>query len=221
MTRRLVRMFVRDHMTPDPITVTKETSVLDALELMKKNKIRRLPVIQDGRLIGLVTERDILRVSPSPASTLSVFEVNYLVAKMTVKDAMIKRPVTVPPDMTIEEAALLMREHKIDNLLVMEKERLVGIITQTDLFEALIKLFGLRRPGIRLTLKVVDRIGVLADIARLVKEAGINIINVANRHKDDIYTYVVLRLATDDVSSLLPALEDRGYQVVHVSSYNG
>ncbi|AKX93900.1 CBS and ACT domain-containing protein [Neomoorella thermoacetica] len=214
-------MFVRDHMTPDPITVTKETSVLDALELMKKNKIRRLPVIQDGRLIGLVTERDILRVSPSPASTLSVFEVNYLVAKMTVKDAMIKRPVTVPPDMTIEEAALLMREHKIDNLLVMEKERLVGIITQTDLFEALIKLFGLRRPGIRLTLKVVDRIGVLADIARLVKEAGINIINVANRHKDDIYTYVVLRLATDDVSSLLPALEDRGYQVVHVSSYNG
>ncbi|OIQ12791.1 CBS and ACT domain-containing protein [Neomoorella thermoacetica] len=214
-------MFVRDHMTPDPITVTKETSVLDALELMKKNKIRRLPVIQDGRLIGLVTERDILRVSPSPASTLSVFEVNYLVAKMTVKDAMIKRPVTVPPDMTIEEAALLMREHKIDNLLVMEKERLVGIITQTDLFEALIKLFGLRRPGIRLTLKVVDRIGVLADIARLVKEAGINIINVANRHKDDIYTYVVLRLATDDVSSLLPTLEDRGYQVVHVSSYNG
>ncbi|MDN5325816.1 MAG: acetoin utilization protein AcuB [Moorella sp. (in: firmicutes)] len=214
-------MFVRDHMTPDPITVTKETSVLDALELMKKNKIRRLPVIQDGRLIGLVTERDILRVSPSPASTLSVFEVNYLVAKMTVKDAMIKRPVTVPPDMTIEEAALLMREHKIDNLLVMEKERLVGIITQTDLFEALIKLFGLRRPGIRLTLKVVDRIGVLADIARLVKEAGINIINIANRHKDDVYTYVVLRLATDDVSSLLPALEDRGYQVVHVSSYNG
>lgn len=214
-------MFVRDHMTPDPITVTKETSVLDALELMKKNKIRRLPVLQEGRLIGLVTERDILRVSPSPASTLSVFEVNYLVAKMTVKDAMIKRPVTVPPDMTIEEAALLMREHKIDNLLVMEKERLVGIITQTDLFEALIKLFGLRRPGIRLTLQVVDRIGVLADIARLVKEAGINIINVANRHKDDVYTYVVLRLATDDVSSLLPALEDRGYQVVHVSSYNG
>ncbi|BCV21221.1 CBS and ACT domain-containing protein [Moorella sp. Hama-1] len=214
-------MFVRDHMTPHPITVTKETSVLDALELMKKNKIRRLPVVQDGRLVGLVTERDILRVSPSPASTLSVFEVNYLVAKMAVKDAMIKRPVTVPPDMTIEEAALLMREHKIDNLLVMEKDQLVGIITQTDLFEALIKLFGLRRPGIRLTLEVVDRIGVLAEIARLVKEAGINIINVANRHKDDVHTYVVLRLATDDVSKLIPALEARDYRVVHVSPYNG
>ncbi|MGI9860276.1 CBS and ACT domain-containing protein [Moorella naiadis] len=214
-------MFVRDHMTPHPITVTKETSVLDALELMKKNKIRRLPVVQDGRLVGLVTERDILRVSPSPASTLSVFEVNYLVAKMTVKDAMIKRPVTVSPEMTIEEAALLMREHKIDNLLVMEKDKLVGIITQTDLFEALIKLFGLRRPGIRLTLEVVDRIGVLADIARLVKEAGINIINVANRHKDEIHTYVVLRLATDDVSKLIPVLEERGYRVVHVSPYSG
>lgn len=214
-------MFVRDHMTPHPLTVTKETSVLDALELMKKNKIRRLPVVQDGRLVGLVTERDILRVSPSPASTLSVFEVNYLVAKMMVKDAMIKRPVTVPPDMTIEEAALLMREHKIDNLLVMEKDQLVGIITQTDLFEALIKLFGLRRPGIRLTLEVVDRIGVLADIARLVKEADINIINVANRHKDEVHTYVVLRLATDDVSKLIPALEARDYRVVHITPYSG
>ncbi|MEW8960099.1 MAG: CBS domain-containing protein, partial [Moorella sp. (in: firmicutes)] len=98
-------MFVRDHMSPNPITVTKETSVLDALEIMKKHKIRRLPVVHNGRLVGLVTERDILRVSPSPASTLSAFEVNYLVAKMTVKDAMIKRPITVPPEMTIEEAA--------------------------------------------------------------------------------------------------------------------
>ncbi|WP_406678533.1 CBS and ACT domain-containing protein [Moorella sp. ACPs] len=214
-------MFVRDHMSPNPITVTRDTSVLDALELMKKHKIRRLPVVQDGRLVGLVTERDILRVSPSPASTLSAFEVNYLVAKMTVKDAMIKRPITVPPDMTIEEAALLMREHKIDNLLVMEKEKLVGIITQTDLFEALIKLFGLRRPGVRVTLEVEDRIGVLANIARRVADAGINIINVANRHKDDVHTYVVLRLATDDVSVLLPALEAEGCRVVHVSSYNG
>ncbi|WP_258360509.1 CBS and ACT domain-containing protein [Moorella sulfitireducens (nom. illeg.)] len=214
-------MFVRDHMSPDPITVTKETSVLDALEIMKKHKIRRLPVVQDGRLVGLVTERDILRVSPSPASTLSAFEVNYLVAKMTVKDAMIKRPITVPPDMTIEEAALLMREHKIDNLLVMEREKLVGIITQTDLFEAMIKLFGLRRPGVRVTLEVEDRVGVLASIARRVAEAGINIINVANRHKDDVHTYIVLRLATDDVGDLLPTLEAEGYRVIHVSSYNG
>lgn len=214
-------MFVRDHMSPNPITVTKETSVLDALEIMKKHKIRRLPVVHNGRLVGLVTERDILRVSPSPASTLSAFEVNYLVAKMTVKDAMIKRPITVSPEMTIEEAALLMREHKIDNLLVMENEKLVGIITQTDLFEALIKLFGLRRPGVRVTLEVEDRIGVLANISRKVAEAGINIINVASRQKDDIHTYVVLRLATDDVRALLPVLEAEGYRVVHVTSYNG
>lgn len=214
-------MFVRDHMSPNPITVTKETSVLDALEIMKKHKIRRLPVVHNGRLVGLVTERDILRVSPSPASTLSAFEVNYLVAKMTVKDAMIKRPITVSPEMTIEEAALLMREHKIDNLLVMENEKLVGIITQTDLFEALIKLFGLRRPGVRVTLEVEDRIGVLANISRKMAEAGINIINVASRQKDDIHTYVVLRLATDDVRALLPVLEAEGYRVVHVTSYNG
>lgn len=214
-------MFIRDHMTPNPITVTKETTVLEALEIMKKNKIRRLPVLQEGRLVGLITERDILRVSPSPASTLSVFEVNYLVAKMKVKDAMIKRPVTVPPDMTIEEAALLMREHKIDNLLVMEDEKLVGIITQTDLFDSMIKLFGLRRPGIRVTLEVEDRVGVLANIAQIVKEAGINIINVANRQKDEFRTYVVLRLATDDVSNLLPLLEAQGYHIVHASTYNG
>jgi len=214
-------MFVRDHMTPNPITVTKETTVLEALEIMKKNKIRRLPVLQEGRLVGLITERDILRVSPSPASTLSVFEVNYLVAKMKVRDAMIKRPVTVPPEMTIEEAALLMREHKIDNLLVMENDTLVGIITQTDLFDSMIKLFGLRRPGIRVTLEVEDRIGVLANIAQIVKQAGINIINVANRHKDDIHTFVVLRLETDDASNLLPLLEAQGYRVIHVSTCNG
>ncbi|MEW8960155.1 MAG: ACT domain-containing protein, partial [Moorella sp. (in: firmicutes)] len=118
-------------------------------------------------------------------------------------------------------AALLMREHKIDNLLVMENEKLVGIITQTDLFEALIKLFGLRRPGVRVTLEVEDRIGVLANISRKVAEAGINIINVASRQKDDVHTYVVLRLATDDVSALLPVLEAEGYRVVHVTSYNG
>lgn len=214
-------MFVKDHMSTNLITVTKETTVLEAFEIMKKNKIRRLPVVQDERLVGLITERDILRVSPSPASTLSVFEVNYLVAKMTVKDAMIKRPVTVPPDMTIEEAALLMREHKIDDLLVMDNEKLVGIITQTDVFESMIKMFGLRRPGIRVTLEVEDRIGVLANITQLIKEAGFNIINVVNRHKDDNYTYVVLRLATDNVESLIPILKNQGYKVIHVSTYNG
>jgi acetoin utilization protein AcuB len=214
-------MFIRDHMTPNPITVTKETTVLDALEIMKRNKIRRLPVLQDGRLVGLITERDILRVSPSPASTLSAFEVNYLVAKMKVKDAMIKRPVTVPPEMTIEEAALLMREHKIDNLLVMENEELVGIITQTDLFDSMIKLFGLRRPGIRLTLEVEDKVGVLASVAQIVKQAGINIINVANRQKDEHHSWIVLRLATDDAGTLIPMLEAQGYHVVHVSAYNG
>ncbi|MDK2821597.1 MAG: acetoin utilization protein AcuB [Clostridia bacterium] len=214
-------MLVMDSMTPNPITVSRETSILEALEIMKKEKIRRLPVVKDGNLIGLITERDILRVSPSPASTLSVFEVNYLVSKMTVKDAMVKRPITVPMDTTIEEAALLMREHKIDCLLVMDNDKLVGIITQTDLFEAMIKLFGLRRPGIRVTLEVEDRIGVLESIAKLVKDEGINIINVANRHKDNNRTHIVLRLATKDISNLISKFESKGYRVIHLSSYDG
>jgi len=213
-------MFVRDCMTPNPVTITRDTPIIDAYELMKKHKIRRLPVVHEGKVVGLLTEKDIFRVFPSPLSTLSAFEANYLLSKTLAKDAMIKRPLTVSPDLPIEEAALLMREHKIDDLLVVEGEKLVGILTQTDIFEAFITLFGVRRPGLRLTLLVEDKVGVIAAISRRIAETGISIISVATFHIDEKNAYLIFRLETDDVSHLLPYLEEEGFKVVHVGTFS-
>ena len=99
-------MFVKNHMTPNPITIEPDTPIFEALSLMKKHRIKQLPVVEDGRLLGLVTERDLLTVSPSPATTLSIYELNYLLSKMTVKEVMIKSPARISPDATIEEAAV-------------------------------------------------------------------------------------------------------------------
>ncbi len=209
-------MFVRDHMTPNPITIAKDMSVLDALELMRQHNIRRLPVTHARKLLGLVTEQDLLKISPSPATTLSVFEMNYLISKMTVKDVMNKEPASVDPDTPIEEAARMMRDGKKNELLVVTGDRLEGIITQTDLFEALIRLFGFRRPGIRITLEVEDKVGVLAKITEIIKEAQINIISIANRQADGNQTEMVLRLGTHDSSTIAKKLEEAGFVIRHI-----
>ncbi|MBO8138608.1 MAG: CBS domain-containing protein [Desulfotomaculum sp.] len=207
-------MFVADHMTTSPITITRETSVLDALELMKKHKFRELPVVSGNKLIGLVTEKELLAASPSPATTLSVYEIKGLLSKLTVADVMIKNPVTVDPYCTIEEAALKMREHKLSCLLVVENEVLIGIITQTDIFEALIKIFGLRKAGTRIVIETQDRLGVIAQITSIVKDCGINVIGIAVLEKGKEKINVMLRLATDKPAELIRTLEEAGFKVI-------
>ena len=131
-------MFVANRMTRNPVTVQTDTKVDEAAALMKKNKIRRLPVIDDGKLVGFLNDKDILRVSPSPATTLSKYEINSLLAQMCVKDIMARSVVAVRDDATIEEAALLMANNKIGGLPVVEDGKVVGIITTTDLLQTLI-----------------------------------------------------------------------------------
>ena len=132
-------MYVRSRMSKNPITITRETTIAEALDIMRNNSIRRLPVMEKDKLVGIVTERD-LEVSPSPATSLSVFEINYLLAKMKIGDVLPKRQnvITVSPDALLEEAALLMRDHKIGALPVCEDGKLVGIITETNIFDAFI-----------------------------------------------------------------------------------
>src|SRR5450756_1130822 len=137
-------MFVKNHMTPNPINIPSDTPVFEALTILKRQKIRQLPVVDDGRLVGLVTERDLLTVSPSPATALSIHEINYLLSKMTVREVMIKNPTLLSQDTTIEEAAVIMREHKFGSLLVVEDKKLIGIITESDLFDAIVEIFGFR-----------------------------------------------------------------------------
>lgn len=210
-------MFVKDQMIKNVVTVTPLTSVPDALNIMHENGIKRLPVINKDKLVGIVTENDLLKVSPSPATSLSIFEINFLIGKMTVKEIMAKKPVTVSPDTTIEEAALIMRKKKVSGLPVLDEGMLVGIISESDLFDAMIELFGLKRPGKRLTIEVDDIPGVLADLSRIMKELNINIINVANRKRTDGKVEIIIRIDVKDEDNCVSTLTSQGFKVTHVN----
>lgn len=200
-------MRVRDKMTLNPITVEPTTPVAEALRLMEGRKIRRLPVLQDGQLVGIVTLLDLMRVSASPATTLSIYELRYLLDKLTVQEAMTRRVITVAPDAPIEQAALLMREHKIGGLPVVEDGRLVGIITETDIFDAFVDLLGMRKPGVRIEVDCADRPGVLARIASIIASHGLNIHSVVTTPAPTGQAHLVFRVQGDDVAALAAELE--------------
>ncbi|MEW6274181.1 MAG: CBS and ACT domain-containing protein [Bacillota bacterium] len=210
-------MFIKDHMTPNPITIPSNTPILEALDIMKKQKIRQLPVVDKGVLTGLVTRYDLLTVSPSPATTLSVFEMNYLLSRMVVKEVMIKNPPTISPEANIEEAAVIMREHKIGSLLVVENNKLVGIITESDLFEALIKLFGFRRAGTRIVIETENRVGALADMLDVVRDHNISVIGIACVERPEQKVQVVLRLNTTEPGPLVEEFKNKGFDVRSIS----
>ena len=135
------RLYVRDWMTREPITVDVKTALPEAHRLMKECRVRRLPVMEHGKLIGIVTLGDVREASPSDATTLSIFELNYLLSKLTIGEIMTRDPIAVTPDSTIRQAARLMLEHKIGGLPVLDPERgnLIGIITESDIFRVLVQ----------------------------------------------------------------------------------
>jgi len=208
-------------MTKDPVTISKQTTVADALELMRKHNIRRLPVLENNKLVGIVTDRDLSAVSPSPATTLSVFEINYLLAKMKIKDVLPKnqKVFTISPDAFIEEAALIMREHKVGALPVVEKDKLVGIITETNIFDAFIDLLGVKEQGCRIDIEVIDEPGVLANVTQIIKNDGANISRV-NVFREEGKTYLVIRLTTFYGEPIIKTLEEHGYKIITYKSYN-
>jgi acetoin utilization protein AcuB len=159
--------------------------VVDALNLMKREKIRRTPVIKDDRLVGIVSDKDLLNASPSPATSLSVWEINYLLSKITVHEVMTKNVLTVTEDTPIEEAARIMVDNKIGGLPVMQEEMLVGIITETDLFKVFLELMGARKPGVRVTAYIPEQRGVLASLTKAIASAGGNFIAFGQFRGDD------------------------------------
>jgi acetoin utilization protein AcuB len=214
-------MYVRSRMTREPVTITKQTTIADALELMRKHNIRRLPVLENNKLVGIVTDRDLSEVSPSPATTLSVFEINHLLAKMKIKDVLPKgqKVYTISPDAFIEEAAIIMREHKVGALPVVEKDKLVGIITETNIFDAFIDLLGVKEQGCRIDMEVEDVPGVLADVTQIIKKDGANISRVAV-FREEGKTYIVIRLTTFYGETIIKTLEEHGYKITSYKSYN-
>ena len=207
-------MFVRDYMSINPITVEPNDSIGDALELLKDHSIRRLPVVSKNKLVGLVTETDLLKASPSAATSLSIHEINYLYPKIKIRDIMTREVVTISPDAAIEEAAVIMREKKFGTLVVAEKDNLVGLITESDLFKAFIDVFGFDRPGERIIVAFEDKIGELGKLASLIGSLGIFIISLVITYDADDKAYILMRLKTDDREALAKELEKNGYDVV-------
>ena len=172
-------MFVRECMTPNPVTITTDVSVPQALRLMLDKKVRRLPVLdRRGKLVGIVSDKDLLHASPSQATSLSVWEMNELLGKLKVKEVMTREVVTVSEELPIEEAARIMADHKIGGLPVMREQTLAGIITETDLFKVLLELLGGRRPGVRVTVSVPGVRGTLAKVTNAVFDADGDIVGL-------------------------------------------
>ena len=164
-------MLVKRRMSQPVITVPPDMSVPDCLKLMQRERIRRTPVMDNGRLVGIVSDKDLLNASPSDATSLSVWEISYLINKIKVKDVMTKEVLTIQEDMPIEEAARIMVDNKVGGLPVMSKGSVVGLITETDLFKVLLELMGAREQGVRVTAVVPDKQGQLAAITQAIANA--------------------------------------------------
>ena len=200
-------MFVGERMSRPVISVTPETAINDTLAMFKKEHIRRAPVMKDGKLVGIVSERDLLNASPSSATTLSVWEMNFLISKVKVKNVMSKKVITVAKDTPIEEAARVMADKKIGGLPVVDGEKVVGMITETDLFKVFLELMGARDKGIRVTATIEDKPGELARVTKAVAEAGGNFVSFGFFSGQDAstktLTFKVDGIKKDDVKKVL------------------
>ena len=170
-------MFVGERMSSPVISVTPETPIHDALVMFKKEHIRRAPVIKDGKLVGIVSQGDLLNASPSPVSSLSVWEMNYLISKVTVRQVMTKKVKSIDVNTPIEEAARIMADSKIGGMPVMRSGVIAGMITETDLFKILLELMGAREKAIRVSALVEDKPGQLAKVTKAIADAGGNFVS--------------------------------------------
>lgn len=176
-------MSVKDYMTKEVISISPEESVAHAADLMRDKGLRRLPVIEKGQLVGLVTEGTMADASPSKATSLSIYEMNYLLNKTKIRDIMIRQVVTVEPDASLEDAIYEMMTYKVGVLPVVQNNQVVGIITDRDVFKAFLEVFGYGVEGIRVVLLADNAVGVLAKIADCLSQENLNIRRtvVANR----------------------------------------
>jgi len=210
-------MRIRDMMTKNPVTVDSETLVMDARKIMKENNVRRLPVVDKGKLLGIVTKHDILEASPSPATSLSVHELNYLLSKMKVKEIMKKNPLTLTPDTPFEEALKIGQEQKIGSFPVVENGKLVGIATESDIVRFLTRALGVREEGSRITIEGLG--GKLSDLEK--------IISIVNQHHTVVLSMIslpktekkewmiVLRLKTSSPDPIVKDFKKAGFNVTY------
>jgi acetoin utilization protein AcuB len=211
-------MLVGERMTRDPIVVRDDTPIDKALKIMRDNKVRRLPVLNNkGALVGIVSERDLLFASPSPATSLSIYELHYLMSRIKVANVMTTEVITVTEDTPLEEAARIMADNRIGGLPVERKGDLVGIITETDLFKIFLELLGAREMGVRLTMLVPDEKGMLAKVTGKITELGGNIVSLGTFLGEEP-TNALLTIKVQDVKEedLVKAMEPLAMEIVDV-----
>ena len=210
-------MLVKERMTTPAVVVQVDTPVQEALKLMRDNKFRRLPVVdRDGALVGIVSERDLLHASPSPATTLSVWEVNYLLWKLKVADIMTHHVLTIDPESPLEDAASLMVSRKIGGMPVVDNNNhVIGIITETDIFRAFVEMMGGGQKGLRLTLQIPAGSGTLAKLSKAIFEAGGNILSVGSLNREtDSQRELIVKVRGVSKEKIVDILEALGDHVV-------
>jgi acetoin utilization protein AcuB len=211
-------MLVRERMSANPVTISVGAPITEALRVMRQSQVRRLPVLDDeGRMVGIVSEKDLLYASPSPATSLSIYEMHYLLSQLRVTELMTADVISVRPDLPLEEAARIMADSKIGGLPVMEEGELVGIITETDIFKVFLELLGARDKGLRLTLGFPERKGEVARITTAIAQLGGNILALGTFLGDDPTTGVAT-IKVEDVpaDTLLAAMRDLDLEILDV-----
>lgn len=204
-------------MSADVITIGVDTKIFDAVDLMKKNDIHRLPVMQGERLVGLITEGTIQAAMPSKATSLSVYEVNYLLNKTTVADVMIQQVQTISPDAELEDAIYIMRKHKFGVLPVQAEGKLVGIITNNDIFDAFLTISGYLEGGSRIQVKIIeDKKGVLADLTAVLAANNYSISTIIVYHSQ-AGTVIESQINDPEPQKIRTLLEQHGFQVLRAT----
>lgn len=207
-------MLVRDWMTVNPVVVDSSTTVLAAMERLRDGGFRRLPVVDDGRLVGVVTETDLARATPSQAVTLSVYELDLVLARMRVGDVVRRAPIVVEPHDGMERAAQTMSDGGVSGLPVVDGDRVVGIVTVSDVLRAFVTVLGVAEKGVRVTVDVPDVPGVLARVAHLAPPS-----NIVAAVTDDVHggrRRIVVRVAGDGADGYPARLVAEGVDVVDV-----
>ena len=208
-------MIAGERMTARPITVKQDVAIDEALKIMRDAKVRRLPVLdKNGKLVGIVAEKDLLYASPSPATSLSIHELHYLLSQIAVKDVMTKNVITVEEDTPLEEVARIMADNKVGSTPVMRQGELVGIITETDVFKNLLEMMGAREHGLRLTLNVPERVGILAEVSRAIADVCGNLVALGAIQGDDpAHRIMTVKVQETSREALLGAMKGLDVEV--------
>lgn len=208
-------MFVKNKMIANPYTISPDQTIPDAHEIMSQNNVKHLPVLKNEKLVGIISKADIERYSPSKATTLSMGEITYLLAKTQISSIMTKNPIVISPSALLEEAATLMRDNEISFLPVVDDDKLVGIITEGDIFDAFIDLLGFRESGTRFTIEAADEPGTMMSLTSIMGKFGANITHVAVYRGSNGKSAVVIGINSLNTKEIEKEIAAQGFQILY------